>query len=59
VFELRDEAQWFLTIHEHEFAQGLANDEWVANLAYLSGVFVYLNEMNTKMEARMKIFLGE
>jgi hypothetical protein len=59
VFELRDEAQWVLTIHEHEFAQVLADDERVANLAHLSGDFVYLNEINTKMEARMKIFSGE
>jgi hypothetical protein len=37
-------------MQERECAQVFAYDEWVAKLAYLSGVFVHLNELNRKMQ---------
>jgi uncharacterized membrane protein len=52
VFYLHDELQAFLTLQEHEFAHLLADDEWIAKLAYLSSIFVHLNELNRKMEGQ-------
>jgi hypothetical protein len=54
VFELHDEVQSFLTLQEHECTQVIGDDQWVPKLTYLSDIFVYLNEQNRQMRARMK-----
>jgi hypothetical protein len=57
VFELHDEVQPFLTILEHEYAQVPGDDKWIGKLAYLSDIFIHLNELNRKTcRARMKMF---
>jgi hypothetical protein len=45
-------------MQEHECAQVLAYDEWVAKLAYLSGIFVRLNELNRKMQGKNENILS-
>jgi hypothetical protein len=51
-FELRD------AVHqEHEYAQLVADDEWIAKLAYLSDIFIHLNELNRKMQGKNKNIL--
>jgi hypothetical protein len=50
--------QAFLTLQEHEYAQLLADDEWIAKLTYLSDIFVHLNELNRKMLGSMDIIQG-
>lgn len=52
MFELKEEVLAFLTIEGHEYADLFADDEWVSKLAYLSDIFVHLNELNRKMQGR-------
>jgi hypothetical protein len=57
VFELSDEVQVFLTLQEHELAESVSDDEWVAKLAHLSDIFVHLNELNRKMQGKSENIL--
>jgi hypothetical protein len=50
--------QSFLILQEHEYAQLLADDEWIAKLAYLSNIFIHLYELNRKMQGKNGIILS-
>jgi hypothetical protein len=52
VFELNEKVRAFLHVEGHECADLFAGDEWVCKLAYLSDIFVHLNELNRKMQGR-------
>ncbi|XP_023226698.1 zinc finger BED domain-containing protein 5-like [Centruroides sculpturatus] len=52
ILELKDEVRALLTVERHEYADLFADDEWVCKLAYLSDIFVHLNELNRKMQGR-------
>ncbi|XP_023240180.1 protein FAM200A-like [Centruroides sculpturatus] len=52
VLELKDEVCAFLTVERHEYAALFADDEWVCKLAYLSDIFIQLNELNRKMQGK-------
>jgi hypothetical protein len=39
-------------MEEHEYAQVLAHDEWVAKVAYPSHIVDHLNKLNKRMEGK-------
>jgi hypothetical protein len=41
-------------LQENKYAQLLADDEWIAKLAYLSHIFIHLNELNRKMRGKIE-----
>jgi hypothetical protein len=55
VFQLFDEVRVFLVLYEQNYTKLLANNVWVAKLVYLSDIFIHLNQVNRKLQARMKV----
>jgi hypothetical protein len=45
-------------LQEQEYTQLLADDEWIAKLAYLSDIFVHLNELNRKVQIKNENILS-
>jgi hypothetical protein len=41
-------------LQEDMYTQLLADDEWIATLAYLSDIFIHLIELNRKMQFKIQ-----
>lgn len=53
VFELREELQKFLSNKQSPLAAHFSDKSWLAKLAYLSDIFMTLNDLNLTMQGRM------
>ena len=50
LYELRDEVKIFLNQKNSNLAKYLADEEWVAKLAYLSDIFSLINQLNLSLQ---------
>ena len=53
VFELREQLQKFLSDKQSPLAAHFSDKSWLAKLAYLSDIFMALNQLNLTMQGRM------
>ena len=56
VVTLRDETQAFLKEQKHELVDRFRNDEWIAKLLFLADVFSHVNQLNSSMQGKEKLF---
>ena len=54
---LRNEIDVSLEERNHVLADRFSDNEWIVNLLFLSDCFSYLNQLNTTVNGRNKIFL--
>ena len=57
VASLRNEIGAFLKEQNHKLADRFSDNEWIVKLLFLSDFFCLLNQLNTTMQGRNKIFL--
>ena len=57
VANLRNEVGSFLDEQNHELLERFSNNGWIAKLLFLADFFSYLNQLNTSMQGKDKIFL--
>jgi len=50
LYELRKEAEFFLIDKKSDVSHYFQDKKWVARLAYLSDIFSYINELNSKLQ---------
>ena len=53
LFELREQLKKFLYDRQSPLAEHFSDENWLSKLAYLSVIFMSLNELNLTMQARM------
>jgi len=53
VFQLREQLQKFLSDRQSPLAEHFSDKSWLSKLAYLSDMFMSLNELNLTMHGRM------
>lgn len=53
MFELREQLQKFLCDRCSPLAEHFSNESWLSKLAYLSDMFMSLNDLNLSMQGRM------
>ena len=56
VATLRDETHAFLKEQNHELADRFRDDEWIAKLLFLADVFSHVNQLNSSMQGKEKLF---
>ena len=53
---LRKETHAFLKEQNHELADRFRDDEWIAKLLFLADVFSHVNQLNSSMQGKEKLF---
>ena len=53
MFDLREQLQKFLYDRQSPLAEHFSDESWLSKLAYLSNIFMSLNELNLTMQGRM------
>ena len=53
---LREETHAFLKEQNHELADRFRDDEWIAKLLFLADVFSHINQLNSSMQGKEKLF---
>ena len=56
VATLREETHAFLKEQNHELADRFRDDEWIAKLLFLADVFSHVNQLNSSMQGKEKLF---
>ena len=56
VATLREETHAFLKEQNHELADRFRYDKWIAKLLFLADVFSHVNQLNSSMEGKEKLF---
>ena len=56
VAALREETHAFLKEQNHELADRFRDDEWIAKLLFLADVFSHVNQLNSSMQGKEKLF---
>ena len=57
IVSLRNEVGAFLKERKHELSERFKDNEWIAKLLFLADFFSHLNQLNTSMQGKDKIFL--
>ena len=57
VANLRNKANAFLKEQKHELSDQFSDNEWIAKLLFLADFFSHLNQLNTSLQGKDKIFL--
>ena len=56
VATLREETHAFLKEQNHELADRFRDDEWIAKLLFLADAFSHVNQLNSSMQGKEKLF---
>ena len=56
VATFREETHAFLKEQNHELADRFRGDEWIAKLLFLADVFSHVNQLNSSMQGKEKLF---
>ena len=57
VANLRNKVGAFFKEQKHELSERFSDNEWIAKLLFLADFFSHLNQLNTSMQGKDKIFL--
>ena len=57
VAKLQNEISTFLKEQKHELVDRFSDDEWIAKLLFLADFFSLVNQLNSSMQGKEKIFL--